>query len=157
MKKSTLRRYAAQTTNEATASNLNRIIGKRDARQVLCMDAETETAYLEKVRKAVKNEFKAQFESRSMGREINAREVREIIAALTIDDIETAKSVTGSIDIRKLVSKAVAKADRNAAKAADKAQRDAERETAKAAKAEQRSIDKGAEVALASMLVGEAA
>ena len=157
MKKSTLRRYAAQTNNEATASNLNKVMGKRDARQVLNMDAEAETAYLEKWIRAAKKEFKTQFESRSMGREINAKAVREILAALTIDDIETAKGVTGSVDVRKLVSKAVAKADRNAAKAADKAQRDAERETAKAAKAQQRSIDKGAEVALASMLVGEAA
>lgn len=40
MKKSTLKRLQAQTGTEATASNLNKVMGKRDARQVVNMDTE---------------------------------------------------------------------------------------------------------------------
>lgn len=146
MKKSTLKRMQAQTTTEATAANLNKVMGKRDARQVANMDTDTETAYLAKWRKAAAAEFKAQFEAATW-LDIDTKGARTEIKALSLDDIEAAKSATGSIDVRKLVSKAVGRAAAAKRKAERKAQAAAERETAKATKAEAKAIDRAAEAA----------
>lgn len=94
MKKSTLKRLQAQTSTEATASNLNKVMGKRDARQVVTMDTETETAYLSKWRKAALAEFKTQFEAAAW-LDIDTKAARAEIKALSLSDIETAKSATG--------------------------------------------------------------
>lgn len=144
MKKSTLKRLQAQTSTEATASNLNKVMGKRDARQVVNMDTETETAYLAKWRKAAAAEFKLQFEAATW-LDIDTKAARAEIKALSLDDIEAAKDVTGAVSVRKLVSKAVGRATAAKRKAERKAQAAAERETAKRAKAEAMSIDKAAE------------
>lgn len=146
MKKSTLKRLQAQTSTEATASNLNKVMGKRDARQVANMDTETETAYLSKWRKAAAAEFKIQFEAATW-LDIDTKAARTEIKALSLDDIEAAKGATGSIDVRKLVSKAVGRATAAKRKAERKAQTAAEREATKQAKAEARAIDKAAEQA----------
>lgn len=146
MKKSTLKRLQAQTTTEATASNLNKVMGKRDARQVSTMDTDTGTAYLAKWRKAAALEFKAQFEAAAW-LDIDTKAARAEIKALSLDDIEAAKSATGSIDVRKLVSKAVGRATAAKRKAERKAQAAAERAATKQAKAEAKAIDKGAEAA----------
>lgn len=142
MKKSTLKRLQAQTTTEATASNLNKVMGKRDARQVANMDTDTEAGYLAKWRKAAAAEFKTQFEAATW-LDIDTKAARAEIKALSIGDIESAKSATGSIDVRKLVSKAVGRA--TAAKR--KAQAAADREATKQAKAEAKAIDRAAEQA----------
>lgn len=146
MKKSTLKRMQAQTSTEATTSNLNKVMGKRDARQVLNMDAEAEADYLTKWRKAAAAEFKIQFEDATW-LDIDTKAARAEIKALSLNDIEAAKSATGSIDVRKLVSKAVGRATAAKRKAERKAQAESERETAKAAKAEAKAIDKAAEAA----------
>lgn len=109
MKKSTLKRLQAQTSNEATASNLNKVMGKRDARQVANMDTEATASYLAKWRKAAAAEFKIQFEAATW-LDIDTKAARAEIKALSLDDIEAAKGVTGSVDVRKLVSKAVGRA-----------------------------------------------
>ena len=142
MKKSTLKRMSAQTTTEATASNLNRIMGKRDARQIANMDTDTEAAYLAKWRKAAALEFKAQFEAATW-LDIDTKAARAEIKALSLDDIEAAKDVTGAVSVRKLVSKAVGRA--TAAKR--KAERKAQAEAAKQARDEARAIDRAAEQA----------
>ena len=121
MKKSTLKRLQAQTSTEATASNLNRIMGKRDARQVVNMDTDTEADYIAKWRKAAAAEFKIQFEAATW-LDIDTKAARAEIKALNIGDIEAAKSVTGSIDVRKLVAKAVGRATAAKRKAERKAQ-----------------------------------
>lgn len=146
MKKSTLRRLQAQTTTEATASNLNKVMGKRDARQVANMDTDTEAAYLAKWRKAAALEFKTQFEAAAW-LDIDTKAARAEIKALSLDDIEAAKSATGSIDVRKLVSKAVGRATAAKRKAERKAQAAADREATKQAKAEAKAIDRAAEQA----------
>jgi hypothetical protein len=146
MKKSTLKRLQAQTTNEATASNLNKVMGKRDARQVANMDNETEIAYLAKWRKAAAAEFKIQFEAATW-LDIDTKAARAEIKALSLDDIEAAKDITGAVSIRKLVSKAVGRATAAKRKAERKAQAAAEREATKQAKAERKAIDKAAEQA----------
>lgn len=146
MKKSTLRRMQALTTTEATASNLNKVMGKRDARQIAIMDTETETSYLAKWRKAAALEFKAQFEAATW-LNIDTKAARAAIKALSLDDIEAAKSVTGAVDVRKLVSKAVGRATAAKRKAERKAQAAAEREATKQAKAEAKAIDRAAEQA----------
>ena len=110
MKKSTLRRLNATTTTEATASNLNRIMGKRDARQVVNMDTDTEAATVAKFVKLALTEFKNQFEA-AMWLSIDTKATRAQIKAITMDDIEATKTATGTPDVRKLVSKAVAKAE----------------------------------------------
>lgn len=149
MKKSTLKRLQAQTTTEATASNLNKVMGKRDARQVANMDTETETAYLAKWRKAAAAEFKIQFEAATW-LDIDTKAARAEIKALSINDIEAAKDVAGSVSVRKLVAKAVGRATAAKRKAERKAQAEAEREATKAAKAEAKAIDKAAEAAEAA-------
>lgn len=146
MKKSTLKRLQAQTTTEATASNLNKVMGKRDARQVINMDTDTEAAYLAKWRKAAATEFKTQFEAAAW-LDIDTKAARAEIKALSLDDIEAAKSTTGLVDMRKLVSKAVGRATAAKRKAERKAQAAAEREAAKKAKAEAKAIDRAAEQA----------
>lgn len=146
MKKSTLRRLQAQTTTEATASNLNKVMGKRDARQVSTMDTETETAYLAKWRKAAALEFKAQFEAETW-LNIDTKAARAEIKTLSVGDIEAAKSATGSIDVRKLVSKAVGRATAAKRKAERKAQAEATKAATKQAKAEAKAIDRAAEQA----------
>lgn len=146
MKKSTLKRLSAQTSTEATASNLNKVMGKRDARQVVNMDTETETAYLAKWRKAAAAEFKVQFEAATW-LDIDTKAARAEIKALSIDDIEAAKDITGAVCVRKLVSKAVGRATAAKRKAERKAQGAAEREATKQAKAEAKAIDKAAEAA----------
>lgn len=146
MKKSTLKRLQAQTSTEATASNLNKVMGKREARQVVNMDTDTEAAYLAKYRKAAAAEFKIQFEAATW-LDIDTKAARAEIKALSLDDIEAAKGVTGTLDVRKLVSKAVGRATAAKRKAERKAQAAAERETAKQAKAEAKAIDKAAEKA----------
>lgn len=133
MKKSTLRRLQAQTTTEATASNLNKVMGKRDARQVVNMDTDTETAYVAKWRKAAAFEFKIQFEAATW-LDIDTKATRAQIKAITMADIEAIKSVTGTPDVRKLVSKAVAKAEATKRK-----------EATKAAKAVAKSVDTASE------------
>jgi hypothetical protein len=146
MKKSTLKRLQAQTSTEATASNLNKVMGKRDARQVVNMDTETETAYLAKWRKAAAAEFKIQFEAATW-LDIDTKAARAEIKALSLDDIEAAKGVTGSVDVRKLVAKAVGRATAAKRKAERKAQAAADREATKQAQAEAKAIDKAAEQA----------
>ena len=146
MKKSTLKRLQAQTSTEATAYNLNKVMGKRDARQVATMDTDTETDYLAKWRKAAALEFKAQFEAATW-LEIDTKAARAEIKALSLDDIEAAKSATGTVDVRKLVSKAVGRATAAKRKAERKAQAEAEREATKQAKAERKAIDRAAEQA----------
>lgn len=152
MKKSTLRRLQAQTNNEATASNLNRVMGKRDARIISSITGEEAEKYLASVIKQTKAEFRKQFEERSFGRFIDAKAVRLVIASFTIDDVEAVKTCTGTIDTRKLVAKAVAKADKAAKAEAAKAERKAQAEATKEAKAAAKAIDKAAETALASIL-----
>lgn len=142
MRKSTLKRLQAKTNTEATASNLNKVMGKRDARQVVNMDTETETAYLAKWRKAAAAEFKTQFEAATW-LDIDTKAARAEIKALSLADIEAAKDVTGAVSVRKLVSKAVGRA--TAAKR--KAQAAAKKEATKQAKAEAKAIDKAAEQA----------
>ena len=146
MKKSTLKRLQAQTGTEATASNLNKVMGKRDARQVVNMDTETETAYLAKWRKAAAAEFKLQFEAATW-LDIDTKAARAEIKALSLDDIEAAKDVTGAVSVRKLVSKAVGRATAAKRKAERKAQAAADREATKQAKAEAKAIDRAAEQA----------
>ena len=146
MKKSTLKRLQAQTSTEATASNLNKVMGKRDARQIVNMDTETETAYLSKYRKAAAAEFKLQFEAATW-LDIDTKAARAEIKALSLADIEAAKDVTGAVSVRKLVSKAVGRATAAQRKAERKAQAAAEREAAKATKAEAKAIDRAAEQA----------
>jgi hypothetical protein len=146
MKKSTLKRLQAQTSTEATASNLNKVMGKRDARQVANMDTETETAYLSKYRKAAAAEFKLQFEAATW-LDIDTKAARAEIKALSLDDIEAAKDVTGAVSVRKLVSKAVGRATAAKRKAERKAQAAADREATKQAKTETRAIDRAAEQA----------
>jgi hypothetical protein len=146
MKKSTLKRLQAQTSTEATASNLNKVMGKRDARQVVNMDTETETQYLTKWRKAAAAEFKIQFEAATW-LDIDTKVARAEIKALSLDDIEAAKDVTGAVSIRKLVSKAVGRATAAKRKAERKAQAAAEREATKQSKAERKAIDRAAEQA----------
>jgi len=146
MKKSTLKRLQAQTNTEATASNLNKVMGKRDARQIANMDTETETAYLSKWRKAAAAEFKLQFEAATW-LNIDTKAARAEIKALSLDDIEAAKSATGSVDVRKLVSKAVGRVTAAKRKAERKAQAASDRESTKQAKAEAKAIDKAAEQA----------
>jgi hypothetical protein len=146
MKKSTLKRLQAQTSTEATASNLNKVMGKRDARQVVNMDTETETAYLSKYRKAAAAEFKIQFEAATW-LDIDTKAARAEIKALSLDDIEAAKDVTGAVSVRKLVSKAVGRATAAKRKAERKAQAAADREATKQAKTETRAIDRAAEQA----------
>jgi len=136
MKKSTLKRLQAQTSTEATASNLNKVMGKRDARKVVNMDTETEAAYLAKWRKAAAAEFKIQFEAATW-LDIDTKAARAEIKALSLDDIEAAKGITGSVDVRKLVSRAVGRANDAKRKAERKAQ----------AEAEAKAIDKAAEQA----------
>lgn len=135
MKKSTLKRLQAQTSTEATASNLNKVMGKRDARQVVNMDTETENQYLTKWRKAAAVEFKLQFEAATW-LDVDTKAARAEIKALSLDDIETAKDITGAVSVRKLVSKAVGRATA--------AKRKAERKAQAAAKAEAKAIDKAA-------------
>lgn len=146
MKKSTQKRLQAQTSTEATASNLNKIMGKRDARQVTNMDTDTEAAYLAKWRKAAAAEFKVQFEAATW-LDIDTKAARAEIKALSLNDIEATKAVTGSVDVRKLVSKAVGRVTAAKRKAERKAQSEAEREAAKQAKAKAKAIDKAAEAA----------
>ena len=146
MKKSTLKRLQAQTNTKATASNLNKVMGKRDARQVANMDTETETAYLAKYRKAAAAEFKIQFEAATW-LDIDTKAARAEIKALTIDDIEAAKDVTGAVSVRKLVSKAVGRATAAKRKAERKAQAAADREATKQARAAAKAIDRAAEQA----------
>ena len=146
MKKSTLKRLQAQTGTEATASNLNKVMGKRDARQVVNMDTEAEADYLAKWRKAAAAEFKIQFEAATW-LDVDTKAARAEIKALSLNDIEAAKSATGSIDVRKLVSKAVGRATAAKRKAERKAQAEAGREATKQAKAEAKAIDRAAEQA----------
>lgn len=142
MKKSTLKRLRAQTTNEASASNLNRIQGKRDARNIICMDNEAAADYVKKIVKATGAEFTRQFEAAQwLG--VDTKAVRLQIKSFSIDDIEAAKTVTGIVDVRKLVSKAVARV--NAARI--KAEKAAQSEADKQARAEARKIEKAAEKA----------
>ena len=144
MKKSTLKRL--QTTTEATASNLNKVMGKRDARQVANMDTDTEAAYLAKWRKAAAAEFKVQFEAATW-LDIDTKAARAEIKALSLDDIEAAKFATGSVDVRKLVSKAVGRVTAAKRKAERKAQAEATKAATKQAKAVAKAIDKAAEQA----------
>ena len=133
MKKSTLKRLSAQTTTEATASNLNRIMGKRDARNVATMDTDTEAATVAKFVKLALTEFKNQFEAATW-LNVDTKATRAQIKAITMADIEATKSVTGTPDVRKLVSRAVAKAEAMKRK-----------EATKAAKAVAKSVDTASE------------
>lgn len=146
MKKSTLKRLQAQTSTEATASNLNKVMGKRDARQVVNMDTDTEAAYLARYRKAVAAEFKIQFEAATW-LDIDTKATRAEIKALSIDDIEAAKDVTGAVSVRKLVAKAIGRATAAKRKAERKAQAAADREATKQARDEAKAIDRAAEKA----------
>lgn len=142
MKKSTLKRLSAQTTNEATASNLNRIQGKRDARNIVGMDNEAAADYVKKIVKATGAEFTRQFEAAQwLG--IDTKAIRLQIKSITIYDIEGAKTGTGTVDVRKLVSKAVARVNSDRIKAEKAAQREADKQ----ARAEARKIEKAAEKA----------
>jgi len=129
MKKSTLRRLNATTTTEATASNLNKIMAKRDARTVSTMDTDTEAKTVAKFVKLALTEFKNQFEA-AMWLNIDTKATRAQIKSITIDDIEATKTATGTPDVRKLVSRAVARAEaikrREAKKEAAKEARDIE-------------------------------
>lgn len=146
MKKSTLRRLQAQTSTEATASNLNRIQGKRDARNIVSMDNEAAADYVKKIVKATGAEFTRQFEAAQwLG--VDTKAVRMQIKSITIDDIEGAKTVTGTVDVRKLVSKAVARVNSARIKAEKAAEKAAQSEADKQARAEARRIEKAAEKA----------
>lgn len=146
MKKSTLKRLNAATTTEATTSNLNRIQGKRDARNIVGMDNKAAADYVKKIVKATGAEFTRQFEAAQwLG--VDTKAVRLQIKSITIDDIEGAKTVTGTVDVRKLVSKAVARVNAARIKAERKAQAAADREATKQAKAEAKAIDRAAEQA----------
>lgn len=146
MKKSTLKRLQAQTSSEATASNLNKVMGKRDARQVANMDTDTEAKYVKLYINRALAEFKAQFEAATW-LDIDTKAARAEIKALSLDDIEAAKDVTGAVSVRKLVSKAVGRATAAKRKAERKAQSAANREATKQAKAEAKAIDRAAEQA----------
>lgn len=146
MKKSTLKRMQAQTTNEASASNLNRIQGKRDARNIVGMDNEAAADYVKKIVKATGAEFTRQFEAAQwLG--VDTKAVRLQIKSITIDDIEGVKTVTGTVDVRKLVSKAVARVNSARIKAEKAAEKAAQSEADKQARAEARKIEKAAEKA----------
>ena len=146
MKKSTLRRLNATTTTEATASNLNRIMGKKDARIVATMDTDTEAATVAKFVKLALTEFKNQFEAATW-LNVDTKAVRSNIKATTLGDIEATKSVTGTPDVRKLVSKAVAKAEAARRKAEARERKAAEAAANKATKAVAKAIEKAAEKA----------
>lgn len=156
MKKSTIRRANAQTDNKMNAANLNRVAGKMDARRVLNMDTETAADYVEAARRRVRGLFKTMFEGRTWAN-VDAKAVRVYIADLTADDIETAKTATGTIDYIKLVNKAVARAAAAARKEAAKEERKQANETAKAARKEAKAADRAAEIAAASILEEAAA
>lgn len=146
MKKSTIRRANAQTSNQLTAANLNRVCGKIDARRVLNMDDETAADYLETNRRRVRALFKTMYEARTWCN-IDAKAVRLYIAQLTADDIETAKTATGTIDAAKLVNKAIARAAAAARKEAAKEARKQATSEAKAARKEEKERDRAAEKA----------
>ena len=156
MKKSTIRRYDAHTTNQMTAANLNKVAGKQDARRVLNMDTETAADYVEAARRRVRGQFKTMFEGRTWA-QVDAKAVRAFIADLTADDIETAKTCTGTIDYTKLVNKCVARAAAAAAKEARKEERKEATSKAKEAAKVAKAADKAADIALRSIIDGDAA
>lgn len=156
MKKSTISRANAQTNNQMTAANLNRVAGKMDARRVLNMDTETAADYVEAARRRVRRQFKTMYEGRTWTN-VDAKAVRLYINQITIDDVEAAKTATGTIDYTKLVNKAVAKAAAAAHKEAAREERKQATEQAKAARKEEKQADKAAEIALNSIIDGEAA
>lgn len=140
MKKSTLKRLQAQTTNETSVSNLNKVAGKKDARTIVSMDKNEAEDYLKHAIATAKKTFKSMYENRTWVK-VDASKVRSILNDTTIENIETVKTCTGVIDWKKLVNKAVAKA-------AKEAQKEAQKE----AKKQERQNEKDSEKALSCIL-----
>ena len=137
MKKSTLKRMTAATSDKAAFGNLQKIDGKQFARMLNRLeDNEAEaTAYIAtiaaKVIRQYNNDFKARVWAGSLPSFVKAE-----AKALTLTDIEAAAAANGHINIDTLVNKCVSRADK-AAKAAAKAE-------AAAAKQSQKAEDKAA-------------
>lgn len=147
MKKSTIRRYEAQTTNKMTAANLNKVAGKIDARTIVNMDKSEADDYLKHAIATAKKTFKSMYENRTWVN-VDASKVRAILNDTTIENIETVKTCTGVIDWKKLVNKAVAKA----AKEAQKEENQKVKEAAKEAKKQEKQNEKDSEKALSCIL-----
>ena len=147
MKKSTLRRLQAQTTNETSVSNLNKVAGKKDARTIVNMDKNETEDYLKHAIATAKKTFKSMYENRTWVN-VDASKVRSILNDTTIENIESVKTCTGVIDWKKLVNKAVAKAAKEAQKEAQKE----ENQKAKEAKKQERQNEKDSEKALSCIL-----
>lgn len=147
MKKSTLKRLQAQTTNETSVSNLNKVAGKKDARTIVSMDKSEADDYLKHAIATAKKTFKSMYEDRTWIN-VDASKVRSILNDTTIENIETVKTCTGVIDWKKLVNKAVAKA----AKEAQKEENQKAKEAAKEAKKQEKQNEKDSEKALSCIL-----
>ena len=151
MKKSTLKRLQAQTTNETSISNLNKVAGKKDARIIVNFTQEEESEYLKKAVATAKKTFKTMYENRTWIN-VDASKVRSILNNTTIENIETVKTCTGTIDWVKLVNKAVAKAAKEAQKEAQKEEKEAQKEAQKEAKKQEKQNEKDSEKALSCIL-----
>lgn len=151
MKKSTLKRLQAQTTNETSVSNLNKVAGKKDARTIVSMDKSEADAYLKHAIATAKKTFKSMYENRTWVN-VDASKVRSILNDTTIENIETVKTCTGVIDWKKLVNKAVAKAAKEAQKEAQKEESQKAKEAAKEAKKQEKQNEKDSEKALSCIL-----
>lgn len=147
MKKSTLKRLQAQTTNETSVSNLNKVAGKKDARTIVSMDKSEADDYLKHAIATAKKTFKSMYENRTWIK-VDASKVRSILNDTTIENIETVKTCTGVIDWKKLVNKAVARA----AKEAQKEENQKAKEAVKEAKKQEKQNEKDSEKALSCIL-----
>ena len=148
MKKSTLRRLTAQTTNEATASNLNKLMGKQAARNINRLEDNegSRLDYLSQVIADCKKQLKKDFEARQYVT-INLKATREQINNLTLADVESALSGNGVINYRTLVNKCIGRVTTKERAEQRKAERKAEREQQAAAEkaAEQRAATKASQ------------
>lgn len=151
MKKNTLRRLQAQTTNETSITNLNKVAGKKDARTIVNMDKNEAEDYLKHAIATAKKTFKSMYENRTWVK-VDASKVRAILNETSIENIEAVKTCTGVIDWKKLVNKAVAKAAKEAQKEAQKEERQKANEAAKEARKQERQNEKDSEKALSCIL-----